>query len=64
MINIVEANFSRPAMVERLQEMLLLGLGGLGVEHKVAADVAARLAKNQLNEDLHLALLVDASTFQ
>jgi AcrR family transcriptional regulator len=64
MINIVEANFSRPAMVERLQEMLLLGLGGLGVEHKVAADVAARLAKNQLNEDLHLALPVDASTFQ
>lgn len=64
MINIVEANFLHPAMIERLQDMLLLGLCGLGVEPEIAADIAARLAKNQPNDDLQLALPVDASTFR
>lgn len=61
MIAIVEADFSRPAMLERLQDMLLLGLGGLGVAPEVAADIAARSGKNQLNDDLRPALPADAS---
>lgn len=64
MIAIVEADFPRPAMIERLHDMLLLGLGGLGVAPEVAADITARLAKNRSNDDLHRALLAAASTLR
>jgi AcrR family transcriptional regulator len=64
MIAIIEANFSRPAMLERLHDMLLLGLGGLGVAPEVAADMAARSSRNRLNADVHPALPAAASTLR
>jgi AcrR family transcriptional regulator len=62
MINIVEANFSHPAMVERLKDMLVLGLCGLGVARAIAVEVAARLAENQLDDRSRQALPKDVLT--
>lgn len=53
MIAIVEAQLSRPAMTERLEDMLKLGLCGLGVAPGIATDIAKRSAGNQLLDDAH-----------
>lgn len=47
MMTIVEADFSRDAMAERLGEMLLLGLCGLGIDREVASKIAAQGAEAQ-----------------
>lgn len=48
MANVLENNFSREEAARRLQEMLLLGLSGLGVQNDIATqianDVSSRLA--------------------
>jgi AcrR family transcriptional regulator len=44
MVNIAEDDLGRPAAADRLSDLLMLGLTGLGVKPEIAADVAKRAA--------------------